>query len=340
MEWKRRLTMVGIAVGVYVGYAYLLPAAVPFLAAWILAVWLQPAVAAMHRKIRIKKGLAAALLLLLLFGAAGAVLFWGCRELFSQLGTAFENLPDWLRLCVDVLERLCVRLEEDFGIARQDSYGCLRALGASVREELPALGTVFFRKLQGWVSGGILFLSGLGVTFILTVLILGDFEKLQKKIWDYSWLVGTRRVIKRLQKTTVVYVKSQAVIMLLVAVVSSLWFWMMKSQYFLIQGLVLGALDALPLLGTGSFLYPAAFYYLLRGQPGMAAGCVLLDVATSFVREFLEPRLLGGRLGISPIAVIASVYLGFFLFGGWGVILGPLSFSTAYEIGREWDVWD
>ncbi len=152
--------------------------------------------------------------------------------------------------------------------------------------------------------------------------------------------MGTRRVIKRLQKTTVVYVKSQAVIMLLVAVVSSLWFWMMKSPYFLIQGLVLGALDALPLLGTGSFLYPAAFYYLLRGQPGMAAGCVLLDVATSFVREFLEPRLLGGRLGISPIAVIASVYLGFFLFGGWGVILGPLSFSTAYEIGREWDVWD
>ena len=41
--------------GVYVGYAYLLPAAVPFLAAWILAVWLHPAVAAMHRKIRIKK---------------------------------------------------------------------------------------------------------------------------------------------------------------------------------------------------------------------------------------------------------------------------------------------
>ena len=106
------------------------------------------------------------------------------------------------------------------------------------------------------------------MTFILTVLILGDFEKLQKKIWDYSWLVGTRRVIKRLQKTTVVYVKSQAVIMLLVAVVSSLWFWMMKSPYFLIQGLVLGALDALPLLGTGSFLYPAAFYYLLRDSRG------------------------------------------------------------------------
>lgn len=340
MEWKRRLTMVGIAVGVYVGYAYLLPAAVPFLAAWILAVWLHPAVVTLHKKIRIKKGLAAALLLGLLFGVAGVVLFWGFGELLSQLGTALQNLPDWLHLGAGFLERICVRLEENFGIARQDSYGYLHALGMSVREEMPALAALFFRKLQGWANGGILFLSGLGVTFILTVLILGDFEKLQKKIWDYSWLVGTRRVIKRLQRTTVVYVKSQAVIMVLVGVVSSVWFWLMKSPYFLIQGIALGFLDALPLLGTGSFLYPAAVYYLLRGQPGTALGCVLLDVVTSFVREFLEPRLLGGRLGISPIAVIASVYLGFFLFGGWGVILGPLSFSTAYEIGREWDVWD
>lgn len=332
--------MVGIAVGVYVGYAYLLPAAVPFLAAWILAVWLHPAVTGLHKKIKIKKGLAAALLLSFIFGAAGVFLFWGLRELFSQLGTALENLPEWIRLGVRFLERICISLEENFGIARQDSYEYLCSLGISVRESLPMLGSTLFKKLMGAVNGGILFLSGIGVTFILAVLILGDFEKLQKKIWDYSWLVGTRRVIKRLQKTTVVYVKSQVVIMALVAVVSSLWFWVMKSPYFLIQGLVLGFLDALPLLGTGSFLYPAAFYYLLRAQPGTALGCVLLDVVSSFVREFLEPRLLGGRLGISPIAVIASVYLGFFLFGGWGVILGPLSFSTAYEIGREWDVWD
>ena len=64
-------------------------------------------------------------------------------------------------------------------------------------------------------------------------------------------------------------------------------------------------------------------------------GCVLLDVVTSFLREFLEPRLLGGKLGISPIVVLAAVYIGFFLFGAWGVILGPLAFSTIYEMVKN-----
>lgn len=70
-----------------------------------------------------------------------------------------------------------------------------------------------------------------------------------------------------------------------------------------------------------------------------ALGCVGLDIVTSFLREFMEPRLLGAKLGISPLAVLASVYFGMLIYGGWGVLLGPLSFSTAYEIGREWDVW-
>ncbi len=114
----------------------------------------------------------------------------------------------------------------------------------------------------------------------------------------------------------------------------------MKNPYFLILGIALGVLDALPIIGTGTFLYPAALIFLLRGNSWTAAGCVLLDVVTSILREFLEPKLLGGKLGISPIAVLASVYIGIFLYGGLGVFLGPLSFSTIYELGKEWDVWD
>ena len=80
--------------------------------------------------------------------------------------------------------------------------------------------------------------------------------------------------------------------------------------------------------------------FLIRGQSKMALGCVLVDLVTSLLREFLEPRLLGEKLGVSPIMILISVYLGMILFGVWGVILGPLSFSTVYEIGKEWDVWD
>lgn len=339
MEWKRRLTMIGIAVGVYAGYAYLLPVAIPFLAAWLLAAWLHPVAVKIHRRTKLKTGWIAAVLLSLLFGAAGCLLFVGLRELLSQIAGILRNLPFWMEKGGRLLERLLVFLEDSLGIASGDSQRYLDSLAASATERLLSLEPAVWGRLSQWLKTTVLFLSGIGVAFISAILLLGDMEHLRKNIWDYSWLVGVRRVVQRLKKTTVAYGKAQAVIMLLVAVVCSVGFWLMKSPYFLIQGIVLGGLDALPLLGTGSFLYPAALYYLLNGRAKMALGCVALDLATSFLRELLEPRLLGGNLGVPPIAVLASVYIGVFLYGGWGVILGPLSFSTAYEIGREWDVW-
>ena len=194
--------------------------------------------------------------------------------------------------------------------------------------------------LFSWARGVLFFMSGLLVTFISTLLIIGDMENLRRKIWDYSWLVGTGRVVKRLQKTTVLYLKAQVIIIFLVAAVCCGGFYLMGSPYYLIFGILLGLFDAVPLIGTGTFLYPSAVIFLVKGKPEIAIGCVLLDILTSVLREALEPRLLGKKLGVSPIAVLASVYLGVLLFGTWGVLLGPLSFSTAYEIGKEWDIWD
>lgn len=331
----------GIAAGVFVGFRYLLPVAVPFLAAWILAGWLYPAAVKIERKTKIKRSIAGAVLLTLLFGIFGVLLYLGIAELFSQVKTAFSHFPILLRWMSLLLDKCCGMLEDVTGILKEDSRSYIMDHLPQVQEQLLAMaGPGNLVKVFGYAKGLLIFFSALVVVYICTILIIGDMDRLRRKIWDYSWLVGTRRVVKRLQKTTVSYLKAQLVIMALVAAVCAAGFWMMKSPYFLILGIALGVLDALPILGTGTFLYPAALIFLIRGDTFTAGGCVLLDIVTSFLREFLEPRLLGDTLGVPPIAVLASVYAGIFLFGGWGVFLGPLSFSTVYEIGREWDVWD
>lgn len=341
IEWKRKLMIFGIVAGVFVGFRCLLPVAVPFLAAWLLASWLYPVTVKIEKKTKIKKSLSGAVLLALLFGAAGFLLYLGVSELLSQIKTAIGNLPVFVRWCSGFLDKCCVAIEDMTGIVRADSRRYILSQLSGMQTQLVSLMSPgALMKAFSCVKGVLILLSGIVVAFISSILIIADMENLRKKIWDYPWLVGTRRVVKRLKKTTVTYLKAQAVIMILVAAVCTVGFWLMKSPYFLIFGIALGALDALPLIGTGTFLYPAAFIFLVRGNASMAAGCVALDLVTSVLREFLEPRLLGGKLGVSPIAVLASVYIGVFLFGGWGVVLGPLSFSTIYEIGREWDVWD
>ena len=54
-------------------------------------------------------------------------------------------------------------------------------------------------------------------------------------------------------------------------------------------------------------------------------GAVLLTLygLCQFFREYLEPKLLGGKMGIRPVYSLMAVYIGYELFGLMGVFLGP-----------------
>lgn len=341
IEWKRRLIITGIAAGVFVGFKYILPAVIPFLAAWMLASWIYPAALKIENRTRIKRGLAGAVLLGMVFVCVGILLYLGIGELFAQIKTAVSRVPAVTDKCLKLLDECCLALENATGILKEDSRSYILTKVDGVQEHmLTVAGEDVFGAVVSCAKSALFFVSGVMITFITTLLIMGDMDNLRRRIWEYSWLVGTRRVVKRLRKTTITYLKAQVVIIIVIAAACSAGFWLMRSPYFLIFGIGLAVFDAIPVIGTGTFLYPAAIIFLIKGKPAVAIGCVLMDVVTSVLRELLEPKLIGSKLGVSPIMVLASVYFGMLLFGGWGVILGPLSFSTVYEIGREWDVWD
>ncbi len=52
----------------------------------------------------------------------------------------------------------------------------------------------------------------------------------------------------------------------------------------------------------------------------------------TLIREILEPKLLGNKLGMPPLTVIISMYVGLKIYGLWGFVLGPLSYILIKEI--------
>ena len=64
----------------------------------------------------------------------------------------------------------------------------------------------------------------------------------------------------------------------------------------------------------------------------------MLYLVTSLARQFLEPKLVGESLGIYPIFVLLTIYLGVYLYGGLGFLLGPVSALLIWGIIKEWDL--
>ena len=68
---------------------------------------------------------------------------------------------------------------------------------------------------------------------------------------------------------------------------------------------------------------------------------VIIYVVCIFLREILEPKLIGRKIGVTPIAVLVSLYAGIQLFGISGIIKGPLGFIIIYQtylsLQRRWE---
>ena len=100
--------------------------------------------------------------------------------------------------------------------------------------------------------------------------------------------------------------------------------------------ILIGFLDALPFIGTGTILLPWAALELFRGDFFHAAAYLTFFLITNSTRDFLEPRLLGEKLGVYPIVIAVVVYVGICIFGPAGVLLGPLMLLVIREVIREW----
>jgi len=87
---------------------------------------------------------------------------------------------------------------------------------------------------------------------------------------------------------------------------------------------LVAAVDAIPLLGTGTVLLPWALTRLLQGEALIAAGMVGIYLVAVITRTVLEPRFYGRHLGLDPLVMLLFLYFGYRLWGFLGIVISPL----------------
>ena len=100
--------------------------------------------------------------------------------------------------------------------------------------------------------------------------------------------------------------------------------WDLVIVGVLLLGLGIGLLDALPVFGTGAVLVPWGAFLLLERQWWKGAVLLFIYGLCYFIRQFLEAKLMGSRMGLSALETLFSMYVGLELFGVSGFFLGPV----------------
>ena len=177
------------------------------------------------------------------------------------------------------------------------------------------------------------FFTYIVIFFVSMILICKDFDKIKEKI-EENKSNTIIEVIKGVFLYIKVFLKSQVIIFFVLAVLIGMTLWILGVPNGWLLGILAGLLDAFPFVGTGIVLVPISIWLFLKGKLLQAVFCLILYGVCALLRELLEPKLVGEKVGIYPIVLFASFFIGMQIYGVSGIIKGPLSVVIIYELKK------
>ncbi len=184
-------------------------------------------------------------------------------------------------------------------------------------------------KVTGYIPGMVKAVGEWAAAFVVFLMatLLISFD--QEREIHYRSLLP---VIRRLKTAGFAYLKAQGIIIFIVAALAVVALLILKNPYAILLGILIGIVDALPILGGGCILIPWGIVELLQRDFFPAAVLLTLYVITMLLREIMEPRLMGKEMGLKPLYVLMSVYVGIQLFGLGGIVLGPIGLTILQTV--------
>lgn len=304
---------------------FLLPFLFPFLLGTGIALASEPAVRLGTRHLKLPRGLSAGLgVTLTLVFLLGLVFFLGAL-LVRELGTMATRLPQMAQQSADLLESslvsLSARAPEPVGPVLTNSihrfFQDSDLLADQVVQKAPQVLTDVLGRLPGSaMSIGTGILSGYFISARLPQLK----EKKAAGKWQEKWLPA----LNHLKDTLGKWLAAQGKLMAITYAIVTAGLLLLGIPYAFAWALLVAAVDAIPLLGTGTVLVPWALTKLLQGQPLIAAGLTVLYLAAMLTRTALEPRFFGKHLGLDPLVMLVFLYFGYRLWGFFGIVISPV----------------
>ena len=337
-KWKENkiITLLLIVGAVYFFLKYLTPLIGPVLIAMLFVTMFGPTLKKMQAKLHIHRQVGA-VILLVIGCTILALLIWilfswivgSLPELTGRLDTIEQQIGNVVH---DTCEMVGRTIGIDSGYLEELLLGQLeQGIDYLQSEAFPGM---LSQSLE--YVGMIAAAGGFLVTFLIaSVLLAKDYDRFMNELLDREEFHVLLEVICGIIRYIATFVRAQLIIMSCIAALSAFVLAIAGIEYGVLWGILAGLLDALPFIGTGIVLVPLTIVQFFNGKIVRAVVCLILYACCAFLRELMEPKLIGSRVGIAPIAVLTSVYAGIKLFGLWGIIKGPLGFMIIYQTWKS-----
>jgi predicted PurR-regulated permease PerM len=296
----------------------------PLAVAGVIALVFNPYFEWLRGPARLPTGLAVvAFFLTLLVPVAGFLWFFGW-VIFEQLADLVRRVPDWWQAVVAFFQYhwpQVVTFFEEHPLG-QRLREAATGQAAFVVEGLHLVGLRTLH-LGAWLMGAVgTFFAWAVLPIYLIFFLVIDTSKMRPVEGYLTFLKPQTRadvgfLLREFVRIVVTFFRGQLIIAFLQGVLFAAGFSAVGLRYGLVLGLLLGFLNIIPYLGSIvglAITLPLAYFQEGGGWLLLWAVLAVFTVVQLVESYLLTPRIMGGRTGLHPMAVIVAIFF-------WGTAL-------------------
>lgn len=316
---------------------------IPFLIAFILSQLIEPIIRWCMRKLKMRRKVSAILIFIIVLSIIIGLIAGAIITLVSEASNLLGNINYYFEKIYDTSQNIISNF--DFGKFEKIKLSSeLNTILSNSTGDVINTASSWIKSILTGFLNAITSLPKVGFCIVITILAL--YFMCTDKIYmldqiehhlPEEWVKKLTKHIKALTKTLGYYLKAQFTLIFVSFIISLIGLVIfsiigMKVTYPLLSAIGIAAVDALPIFGSGTVMIPWAIISAFNGDVTLGVSILVLWIIMSIVRQFLEPKIVSGHIGIHPIFTLIAMYTGFRFIGFLGLFVGPIVLIILKEI--------
>lgn len=297
----------------------------------VIAYVLNPLVKLIEKKCKVSRGVSILITYAIFIGLVSVICIYGIPSLFETIKEIVGDIPNYINsaqgFVYDILESYQIK---EF----INSSGLL----VNIESYINRFGNVAMDLLQGSFST-VFNLSSQVVKFILGILIsiyvLIDKEKLIREVKRVLYLIFKKNKTEKIveffrtyHQMIGTYIGIKAIDSTIIGGMAFVLLSIVKSEYALFLAIIVGITNMIPYFGPFlGEIVGLLINVFVSPVKGVIVFLTLFSLQM-FDGWYLDPKLIGGKVGVRPFWIIYGVVIGGGFFGPVGMLLASPTVAT------------
>ena len=302
---------------------------VPFVIAYIISLIVDPFIKWINKKTNLSRKTSSIIILATLFLFLTGIIIFGGVKLISETTNLLGGLNSYLDKAMNIINEITNSIniynlnlsEEVIKIFETSTTDFINSIANYIKNFL----TNFIKYISSLPNILINIIITILATYFITsdkFYILDRMEHHLSKKMVGKIVIHVKQITSSLGKYLKAEITLSAITFVVVLTGLNIFYLLgMEVEYPILIALLIGFVDALPILGAGSIMIPWSIILFLNRNNSLGFSILGLYIFTLIEKQFLEPKLVSNNIGIHPIFTLIAMYTSFRLIGVIGLIV-------------------